>query len=279
MPTTATTLCLYAQFLSRSFKSESAIRNYISGVKALHSLIALPFPDTGSELRLALRGIRRLKSRPPNQACPITLSLLKSIFRLLDLAQPVDAVFWSLFLSAFFTLARKSNLVASKSLAEPRQVRRADVACTNDRLVFTFRWTKTMQDGSRPLVVPCVAFPGSVLCPVRAYRNMLHLVPASAKGPAFVLPHKGSVRPVTYRDYMSVLRHLIHHLGLDPSKFSSHSFRHGGATFAFESGVPEQLIKIQGDWASDAYTRYLHSSNATRLAVAVQVRDFVLINE
>ena len=282
MPTTLDTLCLFAQFLSRSFKSDSSVRNYISGVKALHTLLALPFPATGSELRLVLRGIRRLKSRPPHQAAPITLSLLKDFFSLLDLTQPIDSVFWCLFLMAFYTLARKSNLVASSIAGRRRpnkQILRSDVQLSSAGLLVTFRWTKTMQDGSRPLVVPCVAVPGSILCPVQAFSNMLDRVPAPSHGAAFVLPHKHGVRPVTYKDFMLVLRCLIASLGLDPSKFSSHSFRHGGTTFAYRSGVPDQLIKVQGDWASDAYTRYLHHSLDSRLVVASLVRDYVLLNE
>ena len=101
---------------------------------------------------------------------------------------------------------------------------------------------------------------------------MLNLVPATTSGSAFV-------RPVTYKDYMVNLRCLIGHLDLDPSLFSSHSFRHGGATFAFHPGVPEQLIKVQGDGANDAYTRYLHCSVDSRLTVAAQVRNYVLLNE
>ena len=80
LPTNLATLCLYAHFLSCSFKYESSIRNYISGVKALQSLFNSPFPVTGPELRLALRGIRHLKSRPPAQASAFTLSIWKPCF-------------------------------------------------------------------------------------------------------------------------------------------------------------------------------------------------------
>ena len=36
LPTSTETLQLYAQFLSRSFKSVQSIQNYISGVKTIH---------------------------------------------------------------------------------------------------------------------------------------------------------------------------------------------------------------------------------------------------
>ena len=46
-------------------------------------------------------------------------------------------------------------------------------------------------------------------------------------------------------------------LSLDPADFSGHSLRRGGATFAFQCGIPSELIKLQGDWRSDAYMLYL----------------------
>ena len=49
-------------------------------------------------------------------------------------------------------------------------------------------------------------------------------------------------------------------LQLDPSNFSPHSFRRGGATFAFDCHIPSEIIKLQGDWQSDAYLVYLELS-------------------
>ena len=53
-------------------------------------------------------------------------------------------------------------------------------------------------------------------------------------------------------------------LGLDPRAYSPHSFRRGGATFAFECNVPAEHIKFQGDWRSDAYLVYLEMSPAQK---------------
>ena len=40
---------------------------------------------------------------------------------------------------------------------------------------------------------------------------------------------------------MRVLRHLVGAVGFDPNSFSSHSFRRGGTTYAFQAGVPAPL--------------------------------------
>ena len=39
-------------------------------------------------------------------------------------------------------------------------------------------------------------------------------------------------------------------------KYTLHSLRRGGATFAFQSNMEDQMIKLLGDWASNAYRRY-----------------------
>ncbi len=57
-------------------------------------------------------------------------------------------------------------------------------------------------------------------------------------------------------------------IGLNPLGFSSHSFRRGGASWAFHSKVPGELIKVHGDWSSDTYLRYLDLSMNQKLSVA-----------
>ena len=52
--------------------------------------------------------------------------------------------------------------------------------------------------------------------------------------------------------------------------FTGHSFRRGGATYAFEAGIPGELIQICGDWSSDCYKQYLEFSMQTKLDLAAQ---------
>ena len=45
LPTCTQTLCLYARFLSRTFKATQSIQNYLSGVKTLHVMLDLDFSN------------------------------------------------------------------------------------------------------------------------------------------------------------------------------------------------------------------------------------------
>ena len=268
LPTTSEVVCLYAQFLSQSFRATSSIRNYVSGVKTLHSLLELDiamFQTT--ELKLALKGLARLKPHCPKQAAPITPHILRAMAGHMDFSLPEHRVYWALFLFAFFTFARKSNLVSSPK--SNNQVRRGDIKVRKSGLLVCFRWSKTNQFGSRKHFVPVVAIPGSILCPVQAYKKMISLVPGGPDSPAFLLPHPDSEpTPVSYPQLQVFLRHIVSRTGLDSSQFSSHSFRRGGATWAFRSRVPGELIKSHGDWASDAYLKYLDLTIDQRLTVA-----------
>ena len=59
----------------------------------------------------------------------------------------------------------------------------------------------------------------------------------------------------------------------DPSSFRGHSFCRGAASWAFNHGVPGELIQLYEDWTSDAYRVYLEFSVESKLAVAHQIRN------
>ena len=60
----------------------------------------------------------------------------------------------------------------------------------------------------------------------------------------------------------------LHELGSRPLNYSGHSFRRGGATFAFHGGAPVELISLQGDWSSETVLLYIAQSLESRLSVA-----------
>ena len=222
----------------------------------MHVLCDIPCPSFSNiDLKLSLTGLSRLIGRPPRQALPITLNLLCRIYHILDKSNAVHIVMWSLCTMAFFTLSLKSNLVAkSHKKQHLQQLRRHDVTSCKFGLIVTFRWSKTNQFGDRLLRIPVLAIPNSILCPVSAYQAMLKLVPVPLGYPAYIWPSAtGDYSPVTYYQLHSFLRTQLDHLGVDSSKYSSHSFRRGGASWTFNAGVSPELIQTQGDWKSDAY--------------------------
>ena len=201
LPASVECVCLFAQFLSRSFKAISSVQNYISGVRTLHALLEVPFSAASSiELKLTLRGLKRMKPHMVREAAPLSPMILHKIHGLLDLRKPFDATMWALLLVSFFTLSRKSNLVVTggRPFDKNKQLCRSDILVCNKGLLVQFRWSKTNQFGNKVLFVPVLAIFNCLLCPLAAYVNMVKLVPAAEDGPAFVLAIDDRCHPISY---------------------------------------------------------------------------------
>jgi len=105
---------------------------------------------------------------------------------------------------------------------------------------------------------------------------MCRLVPGADTDPAFCFVSDGVRKPVTYAVFQRRLKSTIRSIGLDSRLFSTHSFRRGGATFAFKAGISGDTIKILGDWQSEAYQVYLECPLEVKAAASDKFRRAVL---
>ena len=138
---------------------------------------------------------------------------------------------------------------------------------SDEGILVTLLHTKTIQFGKRRLHIPLLRTT-SIFCPVQAYEE-LALCDVHSSGPAFVFTKKGQVHWLTARLFIHTFRTVLKSGGIaDSHTFTGHSFRRGGATWAFQAGVPGELIQVCGDWASDAYKQYLEFSIDDRLGLA-----------
>lgn len=128
--------------------------------------------------------------------------------------------------------------------------------------------TKTIQCQQRSLILPIPMIPGSCLCPISALRCHLALNPGPVSAPLFSVLSGSGLVPITYKQFRVFLSRVVSKLRLDPSLFSPHSFQRGGATFAFDCHIPSEIIKMQGDWQSDAYLVYLELSQQQKQCAA-----------
>ena len=128
-------------------------------------------------------------------------------------------------------------------------------------VVLRIRVTKTIQFGQRVLILPFTECPGSVLCPVRAYRGLLLVAPADKNLPLFSCRVKGRVQMWTHSSFVGKLRAILSSAGYDSRKYSGHSLRRGGATLGFRLGMSLVQIKQRGDWASNAVENYVYISD------------------
>lgn len=222
-----------------------------------------------------LKGVRRVKGDASFQKLPITPSILMKIFLTLDLHCAFDRTFWATCLVGFFSFFRKSNLlVGSHLLFDPkRNLCANDVQFTLNGAILTVRWSKVIQFQERILLIPLPKIVNSPLCPSTALlRLTLENPSCSHPVPLFRYTWVGANNvPLTQKQFSEKLQMCLGKIGFDPSKYSGHSLRRGGASFALQCGLPIDLIKTQGDWRSNAVERYLEPAFGMRQQVAQQM--------
>lgn len=265
VPACQLTLTMYAAFLARTL-SGSSIVSYLNIVKLMHEEQGLSDPLDSWDLKMVKRGIQRKIGKPPNQKLPITTQLLSLLHGKLDFSQPITRAFWAACLVAFFGFLRKSTLLP-KSLLGP-EVSKAlcisDVAIqpSKTELLLRIRHTKTIQFGQRLLQLPLIAIPGSKLCPVSAVISMLANISVndmSVNQPLFsFMSNAGMLTALTHSQFVNTLKYYLKMCNIDCDRYSGHSFRRGGCSYAFSLGISPVLIKLRGDWKSNAYERYVH---------------------
>ena len=275
-PCSVDTLLLYIAFLARSFVSPQSIRNYLSGVSLFQEFHGMPIGAFQNlRVKLLLRGIARNKKHSPKQAKPITLELLLKIRTVLDFESQKDISFWASLLIAFYLMLRKSNLIpwSFQDFDYKRHLSRCHFSIGVNYMLVQIVWSKTIQFGERVLLLPLSRIKNSCLCPVAAIENLFTTVQAPLRSSAFSFFHEGQLTLWTEGSWVSYLKEKLALFVKDTSNFSGHSFRRGGATFAFQAGIPSDLIQLYGDWRSDAYKNYIHCNLDQKLQVAHLIKQ------
>jgi len=262
---------------SRSFKT---IKHYLSMGPRTMQLEALgswtPIVHRPSVL-LTLTAARRILGDASTPKLAITPAHLRGFLRDLDFGVPDNVVLFTAYLVGFWAFLRKGNLVPGRSsdFSDRQILRFKDVRFdAQGRAWLTLRNTKTIQFGERVVTLPLALLPASDvgLCPSTWLRKLLTAAgDFDPEAPLFSLPPRGARRPciLSYDRFRKELKRLLALQGVDYSKFSGHSFRRGGATFAHASGVAPAFIKLQGDWLSDCYELYVSSTVAQQLTAVL----------
>jgi hypothetical protein len=85
------------------------------------------------------------------------------------------------------------------------------------------------------------------------------------------IPVAGVWRPLCKQTVVSVLRMQLEKLGLDPSSYSFHSFRHGSIQTAVRAQPSIELVKLQSGHMSDAVTIYTQMPGASRMVTGAKM--------
>ena len=249
----------------------SSINNYLGIIALLHKEFGLPNPLVDDwVLKSLLSGIKRVKGSTVKQKLPITLDILLGIRRIINLNISYDASFWAVCLTAFFGVFKKCNLLSESDIQyDPNeQFSWSRFQFFHWGALVQVSWSKTIQFRERSVCIPLPYIPYSLLCPASSVLHAMSFTKMSlptSHAFAYFDPRSRKPTCLTYQSFLSKLGECISRLGFPQGMFASHSFRRGGASFAFQSGVPVELIKMLGDWKSDAVLLYLTVPLSIRL--------------
>lgn len=245
LPATPDELCRYLLHHAESLRA-STLALRLTALGQWHLTQGYADPAATPAVRKTLRGIERLYGQPARKARALSVADLQAMIVRLrgdnDLLALRDEALLSL---AFFGALRRSELVA----------------LTVDRLrweahglVFVLPRSKTDQEGHG--ITKAIPFGNDLpLCPPRALRRWLDAAGIN-DGPVFRAINrwgKLSPRPLAAGAINTILRSRARATGLVyAEELSSHSFRRGLATSAYQAGADLRDIKRQGGWRCDA---------------------------
>jgi integrase len=163
-------------------------------------------------------------------------------------------------LFAFFGLLRINEYCNGSLLVR-------DVTITDAGICLTIKHSKTQLIS----VKVDIAARNDTLCPIKAYAVYTSLIPAYLRQPQcpFFLASLSSQTPMSDSQFIHRIKSLVRTaLSRDPSSFSGHSFRRGGASALHLAGVPEATIAIHGRWSSLTYRQYFDTQHSQQLRLA-----------
>ena len=258
-------LCRFGQHLSSTFESPEAVGNYLSGVRTCLALLGLQVPDVNDkQMKMFITGLKRVMPHAVKQAEPVTPELLLRISKVVNYKDQVEMVAWVGVLLGFYMFLRKSNLMPDTmdTFNKDQQFCRADINMLglDKAMMFEIRWSKTIQYKQKILRLPVLLAKNKAICPVFWVQYMINAVPTGPLDPVLTLRVAGQKMALSANQLIYRFRKWLLLLSLDPTKFSLHLLRRGGVTFAYQSDMESEMIKLLGDWASDAYKRYIDVS-------------------
>lgn len=237
----------------------STVQQYLNIVRLIHLELGLSNPLKDNWLlSTTLSGIKRDKSSSSSYKLPIDIDTLVGLYDKLAHHNSQHCCIWAAILCCFFGLLRVSNVTVkhSNDWDPAKVIKRSDFSACNKGCVLTLSWSKTIQCKERCLQVPLPYISNSVLCPTTALLKLLSMTSSIPSHMPLISHVQGaSCVPLTEYTFRKFFKQLL------PDKnYGTHSLRRGGATWLLVSGVPLDMVKVLGDWKSDAVQRYIKPS-------------------
>ncbi len=255
-PISTGSLALFITHLDMAGYAASTISTYVSSISFVHKLAGCTDPANTFLIRKLLEALP--KAAPSHlPRLPITMELLVSLQQAINwLYSTYDrALLQSVFSLAFHLCARigeptvSNNNTTNVLYCDQLSITRYHGKVT--KLTVSFRNYKHKEPRSQVL---CVIQPVSgQYCHIKYLAEYLEVRP-KITGMFFV---KRDGRPLHSSEVSAALDRCLLYLGRDSSRYSTHSFRSGGATEAAIQGASDAQLHMLGRWKSNAFLSYV----------------------
>ena len=257
------------EFLRKNGFSQANISNYMAGIRAmyiLHGLNTSPFKD--DRLSLFIKSLKINVPFAPKIHSMVSIELLDKIIMVCD-HLPHPQVFKALYLFAFFSFLRQSNMLphSPKQFDLTRHLTRGDLIFSKYSAVIIIKWSKTIQSRKNFTTITIPSLGSSPLCPIAALQAMYRAIPLGKNSPLFCCRTNGKVAPLSDSTAQKHLKKISLFLNINPP-LTFHAFRRSGTTWASVNGVPLQEIIHHGTWSSNAVWKYIQSAPLSSSAVS-----------
>ena len=120
------------------------------------------FPANDFSLDTTMQGLKRRLARTPFFVMPLTPRILTTLYPLLDMSKPQDLALWTSFLTAFYGLFRKANVVPESDQFNPSQtLTRGHITLDrSSKIVYVQNWDSIIP----PWMVRLIAYDIELRC-------------------------------------------------------------------------------------------------------------------
>ena len=135
LPASSLNLCRFLELMALT-SGYGHIKNVLSSVKYLHEAYGCKFPSSDFNLDTSLQGLKRRLAKTPFFVMPLTPLVLTSMYSYIDTSKPSDLALWTSYLTAFYGLFRKANVVPETTEFDPcRTLTRKHISLDRKKIV------------------------------------------------------------------------------------------------------------------------------------------------
>ena len=207
-----------------------------------------------------LKGLRRIVGETPRPLrrgiCPVLLRQAMDMRLCKD--NPAHANLRAALSVALQGLLRSAEYSSKSGKTDKYTLLRSDISYIDaHQLIIMMHPCKNMHHLGGKTCPLVLGAGGEYIDAVAEMQNLLRVDSAAAGDPLFRDP--ATNKPITYAVLNKLIKELMASVGEDPTLYSTHSLRIGGASALFAQGANETVIRTMGRWSSDIHRLYVRA--------------------